>query len=1019
MKHSYKVFTRLLLFTLSLTGCGFGISFPSAEDNVSNNSQPTEDFYTITWKDWNGTTLETDSNVKKGTMPTYDGVTPTRPDDEYTYTWTGWEPEVVPATANQTYTATYSKTEYVINFDLNGGVSASYSGSKTVGTFSRDVFFFDCVKEGWNFRGWSYSGTKIFDEKGNQLITPTMAKTMTFVALYAQTAKMTIFSNLEGAGIVTGEGEYQYNTYIDVSAHPKQGYSFVGWYYQDVLLSNAENYKYMIWSEDVYLEARFKLASFLMNIHANNENHGSVLLRSVTNNDYRTQYQEYRDFTTPITIAALSKTDVKFLGWYNNDNQLVETNAIYSFFMPNHDYTLEAKWNYFTVSYNLNGGTNNPSNPNSYTIDSSNIVLNEPTRNGYDFLGWQYKGNYITDINPNWIDNIELNAIWRTHTYSIFYELNGGTNNPSNPNSYTIESEAILLRSASRFGYIFDGWYKTAGFSDRLYEIESGSYGDLNLYAKWRPVSYSITYNLNGGTNSSNNPTTYTIESAFTFAAPSKTGYTFLGWFDSNGNQITSIITGTTGALVLTAHWNEGNTYSITLDPNGGSVSETLINVQYDHSYSLPTPTRLGYYFDGWFDDSTQIKNFGTWKYASNKTFVAHWLIYEYDINYTLNGGTNNPSNPFWYTVEDSITFADPSKTGYDFSGWFIGENAVTGIPAGTTGTINVEARWTASLNALLVTSDDISKGTVAITSGSGYSDETITVVATPIGDCFFEGWYHESIKISSDSTYTFKMPTSDYSLVAHFLTKTEEEWNKTHGVIPVFSSDGKTITYGLYPQKKVNDASLLTALNGLTTPELNDWYLYNDDYYAKNVDTSTWFKCEPITWNVLSDQSGELLVVSNVLLDTHCYYNSTENRTINGSTIYPNNYKYSDIRTWLNDDFYNTAFALENSCIQVSTIDSFIKDKVFLLSYGDYTNGSYGFSTSTETSNTRKCISTDWSIAKDIAGGYAGYYWTRSPRNYHNTLVWIVFSGGGIDDGIIVNNSSMGVRPGLSIKII
>ncbi len=192
MKRSYKFFAGLSLFTLLLAGCNSGGKGGSSSGSGGGNNPPvTEDSYTITWNNWNGTTLETDNNVKNGTTPTYDGATPTRPDDtEYTYTWSGWDPEVVPATGNQTYTATYSyerlTTTYTINFDLNGGTSASYSGSKTVEQFSKDVFFFDCVKEGWNFRGWSYNGTKIFDEKGNQLANPTMAKTMTFVAMYAQ-----------------------------------------------------------------------------------------------------------------------------------------------------------------------------------------------------------------------------------------------------------------------------------------------------------------------------------------------------------------------------------------------------------------------------------------------------------------------------------------------------------------------------------------------------------------------------------------------------------------------------------------------------------------------------------------------------------------------------------------------------------------------------------------------------------------------------------------------------------------
>ena len=804
-----------------------------------------------------------------------------------------------------------TKIQYAIDFDLNGGTSNLYSGPVTVESFTNDIFFFDCVKEGWNFRGWSYNGTKIFDEKGNRLTTPTMAKNMTFVALYAQTAKMTIITNLEGAGTITGEGEYPYNTYVDVAAHPYQGYKFVGWYYQNSLLSNTEDYKYMMWSDDVTLEARFQLDSFLLNIHTNNQNYGLVLLKPNTTN--KNQYQQYIDYTTSVTIVAYSKTDVRFLGWYDANNKLVETNAVYTFNMPNYDYTLEAKWNYFTISYNLNGGTNNSSNPTSYTIDTNNLILREPTRAGYEFLGWQYNGNFVTEVNTSWIENITLDAIWKANIYSISYELNGGTNNSSNPTSYTIESNTITLGDATRDGYTFDGWYDTSSFSNKVTQIAEGSYGDLTIYAKWTPISYSITYNLDGGTNDSSNPSTYTIESAFALLAPTKTGYTFVGWYDNNGNQITQISVGTTGALTLTAHWS-------------------------------------------------------------------------------------------------------------------------------------------ANQNVLSVTSEDASKGTVAITSGSGYSDESITVVATPVGDCVFKGWYHDDTKVSNDATYTFIMPTNDYSLVAHFFTKAEEEtWNIAHGVIPTLSEDGKTITYGLYPQTNVNDSSLVSALNALTTPESNGWYLYNDEYYAKvsatpnsssyKFDNGTtivsgttyWFKCEPITWNVLSNNSGECYILSSVLLDAHCYYNSRSNRTIGGKAIYPNNYEYSDIRAWLNNDFYSSAFALGNSNILTTNVDNSAattnstsnsyacndtQDKVFLPSYQDYINLSYGFS-----KDTRRCKTTDWARARGVYYNtsssylYNGNYWTRSPLSDRSDLAWLVNYGGNLYYDLVIY-TSYSVRPSLSINI-
>jgi hypothetical protein len=279
----------------------------------------------------------------------------------------------------------------------------------------------------------------------------------------------------------------------------------------------------------------------------------------------------------------------------------------------------------------------------------------------------------------------------------------------------------------------------------------------------------------------------------------------------------------------------------------------------------------------------------------------------------------------------------------------------------------------------------------------------------------------------------------------------------KYHGETPLLSKDGKHVKYGIYPQTNVNDATLVSALNALTTPESNGWYLYDNEYYAKVSATTNyssyvfdngttivngttyWFKCEPITWNVLSNTNGEYYILSSVLLDAHCYYNSTSTRTIGGKTIYPTNYEYSDIRTWLNADFYNSAFVLGNSYIQTTTVDNSAsttnsssnkytcnntQDKVFLPSYQDYINSSYGFSTSTGSTDTRCCRTTDWARARgayyDTDSGshqYNGYYWTRSPRgDYANGTMRVGTSG--YIDSFNVDRTSSSVRPGLSITI-
>ena len=383
---------------------------------------------TITWKNYDGTILEVDNNVPYGSMPSYNGATPIKESDSSNdYYFAGWTPEVVRATESTTYTATFSSEEitYTIDFDLNGGTSNSYRGPIEIKTLSKDVFFFDCVKEGWSFRGWEYQNEKIFDEKGNQLKNVTLVDNMVFKAIYTQTVKLTIVSNIPEAGTITGEGEYPYNTYVDVSATPNQGYRFIGWYYQGTLLSNTEDYKYMMWNQDITLEARFESDYFTMRVYSNSEEHGLVLLRSDSNLDYLSEYEEQRKYASDVTIEAQSKTDVRFLGWYDENNQLVTTNAVYSFVMPNHDYTLEAKWNYFEITYNLNGGVNNENNPTSYSIDDDNITLNAPTKEGYEFVGWKYNDEFVDEIDTNTIDDITLEAVWISYEYTIEEDSNG------------------------------------------------------------------------------------------------------------------------------------------------------------------------------------------------------------------------------------------------------------------------------------------------------------------------------------------------------------------------------------------------------------------------------------------------------------------------------------------------------------------------------------------------------------------------------------------------------------------
>lgn len=398
----------------------------------------------------------------------------------------------------------------------------------------------------------------------------------------------------------------------------------------------------------------------------------------------------------------------------------------------------------------------------------------------------------------------------------------------------------------------------------------------------------------------------------------------------------------------------------------------------------------------------------------------------------------------------------DPLKEGHTFVNWTYQGEEWSFVGYAVTKDMTLDANWSVNSYTLTLENSIENAGTLCGAGTYEYGSDVTISVSSPLYD--FEGWYDsENNLLSNEAVYTFSMGL-DQTIIAKW---DELDSNKALalGIIPVINPVDKTITYGLYPQTNVNDSSLVTALNALTTPKSNGWYLYEGDYYAKvsatpfesnyvfdngttiSSGTTYWFKCEPIVWNVLSNNAGQYYIVSSVLLDAHCYYNSTSKGTID-ETIYPNNYADSDIRIWLNTDFYNSAFALGNKHILTTYVDnsasttnnssnsyacSETRDKVFLPSYQDYINSSYGFSTSIGSTDTRYCRTTDWARARGASYYYRGYgyngvYWTRSPYSGSSYNAWSVTLNGslynGRDGNHLVSSTDGSVRPSLSITI-
>ena len=215
----------------------------------------------------------------------------------------------------------------------------------------------------------------------------------------------------------------------------------------------------------------------------------------------------------------------------------------------------------------------------------------------------------------------------------------------------------------------------------------------------------------------------------------------------------------------------------------------------FDKSYTLPTPTREYYGFNGWYDADGNKWVDGIYSVDSNISLTARWTPDSYTITYVLNNGTNNPSNPSNYTVEDNIVLLDASRTGYSFQGWFNeSHNKVDTIPLGSHGNITLTAEWQINVYNYSFVNYDGSE----LQSGSAEYGSSVTYTgATPIKPAnaqytyTFSGWDKDTSFIKNDTIFTaqFNSTISKYTI-------TWENWDGT-------VLDIEIVEYGTTPSYK------------------------------------------------------------------------------------------------------------------------------------------------------------------------------------------------------------------------
>ena len=687
-------------------------------------------------------------------------------------------------------------------------------------------------------------------------------------------------------GVSTGTYYRDTSQTITAKAAPT-GYSFIGWYEGSNLISSSLQVSVTM-SANRTLVAKYQIKSYVVNAVSDDTTKGIVSPAGQT-----------VEHGKNATVTASRKTGYKFDGWYNGTTKITSANP-YTF-APTANITLTAKWAINIVSDTIKispsgGGT---VSPNPVTGQENTAISTTATpATGYNFKHWRYNdssasGGYSeSTTNPLKITitgKRDVTAVFELKSYTVTWNANGGTVSPasvSKTHGSTLGTLPTPTRAATaEYSYTFAGWFTAASGGTQISSTTTVT-GNVTYYAHWTATkrSYTATFNGNGGSTPSPSSITKEYNVALgTLPTCSRTGYTFLGWYTaSSGGTKISTTTVVTKDITYYAQWSI-NSYTLTFNPNGGTVTPTSKDLEYNSAYgTLPTPTRASdaqytYTFAGWYTAATggtQVT--ATTKMAAKDTTVyAHWTsnTRSYTVSYETTYGTlNRTSQSVAYNSKGSCTLTMPSNTAeftYTFVGWYtaangggtkVGSELTLETPA-IKGTVTYYAYVTRSTKSYTHTFNANGGGTVSpATITKAYNTALGTLPTVSRTGYTFVGWFDTSAtsggtqattttKVTGTKTWYARWSINSYTFTfdknggnTPSFTTITKEYNTAVGTLPTCTrSADNTYTYafaGWFDTSASSGGTQLTTTTKVTS---------NKTWYARWTPT---YKNYTVTWD-------------------------------------------------------------------------------------------------------------------------------------------------------------------------
>ena len=764
------------------------------------------------------------------------------------YTFGGWYREAactnfvgnegnpVTVSAPTTFYAKWTPIEYKIYYkNIEGSsIAADTYVTKTYGT----TVTLDTAptKTGYVFSGWFTDNTTFANSyDGTTDITPVNTNDKYIYANWTANQYQVNY-NLSGIS-ATAPSTPVTKTYGEALAagtlknptNIPNGYTFAGWYKESSFvnewtgnddLTDGTN------AQTIYARWKAKI-TYNANGHGTTPAAVDVFLNTTTELPSISNVTGYTFDTTNSWYDGADASTATLIGAAGSDYTVTVPKELFAHWIEDE----------YTITYDRKDGNwtgTAPAGTRKYSEEvilpvAADIAKNDGA-NDYVFKGWYTEDGSstswdetkkVTKIDANTVapaGGHKFYARWNPAWKITFNMLSHGTA----PSEITVE-QGTVVPSADRpaapteTGYVFSGWYRTynAGaatfdekYSDPFNFATDTVTANTLLYAKWKPVTYTIRYNANGG---SVTPTTDTKTYAenLTLAIPARDGYDFDAWYQ-----------------------------------NYDSSTKTFTNE-----------------YDGTTDISTTQ--------GDTKDVYAKWTPHQYTVNYDLNGvAATAPATPITKTYGEALAagvLQNPTNipSGYEFLGWYKEQattNQWTGSDDLTTGTDpqTIYAKWKMGIvyNVLKDGTTDIGATAVPVKEITG--ETTYNLPTTSATGYIFGGWYREAACTNPvPDPVTVSAPTTFYA-----------KWTPIEYKIYYKNIEGSSIADGEYVTKTYDANVTLNTSPTKDGYDFGGWFTDNTTFAngydgttdistEQDVDKNIYAKWDPHTYNINYELGG------------------------------------------------------------------------------------------------------------------------------------------------------------------